>query len=50
MIAGDYRALYAVWQKYGTGEDDNPEGETPPIPQEKRAGKNVVEKFFNILE
>lgn len=50
LIAGDYRALYAVWQKYGTGEGEDLEDETPPIPQEKRGGKNVVEKFFNILE
>jgi hypothetical protein len=50
LIAGDYRALYAVWQKYETGEDENLEGETPPVPQDKKGGKNVVERFFNILE
>ena len=49
LIAGDYRSLYVVWQKYGTSEDEDPEDEAPPVPQEKETGKNVVEHFFNIL-
>ncbi|MGI9863029.1 hypothetical protein SDD30_16760 [Moorella naiadis] len=50
LIAGDYRSLYAVWQKYGTSEDEDLEDETPPIPQEKSAGKDVIKRFLNVLE
>lgn len=50
LIKGDYRALYAVWQKYGTAEDEDDEYETPPVPKEQKAGKSVVEKLLTILE
>lgn len=50
LIKGDYRALYAVWQKYGTAEDEDDEYETPPAPKEQKAGKSIVERFCDILE
>ncbi|MEW6063990.1 hypothetical protein P378_14620 [Desulforamulus profundi] len=49
LMNGDYRTLYAVWEKYG-GFDNDGEGEFDiPIPQDKKTGKNVVEQFRNIL-
>lgn len=61
LIQGDYRALYAVWEKYGyitdeededEYEDDEDENETiiPPKPLEKSQGKSIVEQFSNMLE
>lgn len=45
---GDYRALYAVWEKYGFYEDEILEA--PPVPPEKLQGKRIVEQFYNMLE
>lgn len=47
LMNGDYRTLYAVWEKYG-GFDNDGEFDIP-IPQDKKTGKNVVEQFRNIL-
>ena len=45
FISGDYRALYAVWEKYG----DDDEEEQPPKPQAKKAGEDVVNEFGGML-
>lgn len=56
LINGDYRTLYAVWEKYGMPEDDcDEEGEDDddfgvPVPQEQAAGKGIVAQFKNMLE
>lgn len=50
LIKGDYRALYAVWLKYGNAEDEDDKYETPPAPKEQKVGKSVVERFCDILE
>ena len=61
LIQGDYRALYAVWQKYGylTDEDeenddddekDEYESIIPPKPPERSQGKSIIEQFSNMLE
>lgn len=48
LINGDYRTLYAVWEKYGGFDDEDDEFDIP-IPQDKKAGKNIIEQFRNIL-
>lgn len=53
LMEGDYRALYAVWEKYGleddeTGEEDEEEPK-PPVPPEKPTGKEVIDRFRNML-
>ncbi len=49
LMNGDYRTLYAVWEKYG-GIDSDEEGEFDiPIPQDKKTGKNIVEEFRDVL-
>ena len=47
LISGDYRALYAVWEKYGNKEDENP----PPKPNPKnlQTGEEIIKKFKNML-
>ena len=48
LINGDYRTLYAVWENYG-GFDDAEDEFDIPIPEDKKAGKNVVEQFRDVL-
>jgi len=43
IMDGDYRALYAVWEKYGDGK--NP----PPKPEDRNAGKEIIDGFKNML-
>jgi len=45
IIGGDYRALYAVWEKYGDTDDDNP----PPKPKSVKKGEEIVKNFKSIL-
>ena len=49
LIDGDYRTLYAVWEKYGDFDDEEDEVEIP-IPDDRKTGKNIVEQFRNILD
>lgn len=48
LMDGDYRALYALWEKYGDYDDD--EEFEVPVPVEKDTGKNVLKQFKCILE
>ena len=43
IIEGDYRALYAVWEKYG--DDDNP----PPKPKSQKRGAETIANFKSML-
>ena len=43
IMDGDYRALYAVWEKYGDGK--NP----PPKPENRNTGREIVENFKSML-
>jgi len=45
IIGGDYRALYAVWEKYGDINDEN----TPPKPEERKTGEQIVSNFKSML-
>jgi hypothetical protein len=45
IIAGDYRALYAVWEKYGDINDENP----TPKPKNIKKGEDIVNRFKNVL-
>ena len=55
LIAGDYRALYAVWEAYGYEEEegDELEGEdefnVPPAPPAQESGQEIVEQFHGLL-
>ncbi|NPV80515.1 MAG: hypothetical protein HPY52_09605 [Firmicutes bacterium] len=58
LMAGDYRALYAVWEKYRYYDDeegeseDEAEGEKeegPPVPPEKETGKQVISALRDLL-
>ncbi|MHB8125285.1 MAG: hypothetical protein ACYDEJ_06500 [Desulfitobacteriaceae bacterium] len=44
---GDYRFLYAVWEKYRYLDEDD---EAPPLPPERPHGKRIIEQFSNMLE
>lgn len=57
LMAGDYRALYAVWEEYGQAlvEDVDAEDEdewltAPPEPAWRKAGAAVVDKFREMLD
>lgn len=41
---GDYRALHAVWEKYGDPE------EMPKAPPQKEEGKEIVRRFASLLD
>ena len=45
LIAGDYRALYAVWEVYGDANDEN----TPPKTQSRKSGEGIVKEFKSML-
>ncbi|MDR1539226.1 MAG: hypothetical protein LBU32_14755 [Clostridiales bacterium] len=45
LVRGDYRALYAVWEKYG---DVNGEL-APPKPQDLKTGQGAVKNFKKML-
>ncbi|NLC44898.1 MAG: hypothetical protein GX783_11555 [Clostridiales bacterium] len=47
IIKRDYRALYAVWEKYGYKDDGDFE---IPVPEDKKPGKNIVNEFSRLLE
>ena len=56
LIDGDYRALYAVWEVYGYGDDEEKPGEddeeawpTPPVAPEQATGKEVVDRLRDTL-
>lgn len=49
LINGDYRALYAVWEKYGGFDNDEEDEFDIPIPDDKKTGKNIVDQFRNML-
>lgn len=49
-MAGDYRALYAVWNMYGRDEDDEEEDASiPPEPPERSTGQKIVDQFAEML-
>lgn len=53
LMAGDYRALYAVWEQYGCEveeEEDEEESEAPPVPPERQTGAKVVEQLVELLD
>lgn len=50
LVNGDYRTLYAVWQKYGCSDEGEEDGFEIPVPPEKNTGKNIVEQFRNVLD
>ena len=45
LIGGDYRTLYAVWEKYGDVKDEL----APPKPKTTKAGEETVNNFKSIL-
>ena len=47
IVCGDYRALYAVWEKYGYEDEDNEE--VPPKPRDRKTGEETIRNFENIL-
>jgi hypothetical protein len=56
LIAGDYRALYAVWEEYGyeekAAEEDEEEWEAEPVPPEppaREGGQDIVERLRGLL-
>lgn len=49
LISGDYRTLYAVWEKYGSLDEEEDEFDIP-IPDDKKTGKNIVEQFRKMLD
>lgn len=57
LIAGDYRALYAVWEEYGWEEEAEEEDEeeweaepVPPEPPELESGQDIVERLRGLLD
>jgi hypothetical protein len=53
LMQGDYRTLYAVFEKYGYSDDDDGEEEEGfhiPVPPDKKTRQNIVDQFSNILE
>ena len=53
LIAGDYRALYAVWEEYGYEDEEDKEEEeevsVPPEPPAQESGQDIVERFRGLL-
>ena len=54
LIAGDYRALYAVWETYGWEaeeglSEDASEEPGPPRPPHAEHGQEVVQQFQDLL-
>ena len=45
IIGGDYRSLYAVWEKYGDKDDENP----PPKPRNRKDGEETISSFKSLL-
>ena len=45
LAGGDYRVLYAVWEKYGDLNDEL----APPKPKNKKSGEETVNNFKNML-
>lgn len=50
VVNRDYRALYAVWEVYGDGDEEEDKSERPPVPSTKRAGMKVIEQLRGMLE
>ncbi len=51
LMEGDYRTLYEVWKKYGYPEDaEEEEWPKPPVPEEKKTGKEVIADFAGMLD
>lgn len=48
IISGDYRALYAVWEKYGDQYDEESKLH-PPKPEERKTGGGIINDFENLL-
>ena len=47
LLRGDYRSLYAVWEKYGYPNEEPP---VPHRPPEKTQGRDIVERFAALLD
>ncbi len=49
LMDGDYRALYAVWEEYGSEdeEEQDEEFENPPAPPEKPTGTQIKDDHYN---
>jgi hypothetical protein len=45
LANGDYRTLYAVWEKYGDVNDEL----APPKPKNRKTGEETVNNFKNML-
>ena len=45
LANGDYRSLYAVWEKYGNVNDEL----APPKPKDQKTGEETIGNFKNIL-
>lgn len=45
LAGGDYRALYAVWEKYGDVNDEL----APPKPKARKSGEETVRNFKGML-
>lgn len=52
LMAGDYRALYAVWEVYGEpeGRDEDEEPAGPPKPPDQKTGAGIIAEFASLLE
>jgi len=60
LMDGDYRALYAVWEEYGWGDDeptatpdasdaDEEDSLGPPVPPARPTGGHLVERLSGLL-
>jgi len=50
IIGGDYRTLYAVWERYGDADDYEEDEILPPKPKTIKSGESIVNAFANILD
>ncbi len=53
LMRGEYEPLYAIWEQYGSHDDDDEEaddaGEAPPKPEETASGKAVAAELASVL-
>jgi len=45
LANGDYKALYAVWEKYGDGNEEN----SPPAPAHQEMGGKLISEFKELM-